>query len=91
MENNDKLWYEQLSSADVELYISDGLSLYDLQNLEGLNMGHGTWFHAQLVRLFSAADLTNQQRLGLGFPGTWAAIASRRAFHKGAPMPEPAS
>jgi hypothetical protein len=90
MKDNDKLWFEGLSAKEIALYTSDGLSLYDLQNLDGLNLGQGTRFHAQLVRLFGAADLSNKQRLGVGFPGTWAAIASRQAFHEGAPMPDPA-
>ncbi len=84
MKNNDKLWFEAQSTADVQRYTSDGLSLYDLENLDAILMGRGDWFHAQLIRLFGKADENNWRRLSMAFPGTMIALASRRVF-----VPEP--
>ncbi len=76
----DQQWYESLSDEERSLFMSDGLSDYDLRVLDRIVAGHGDWFHAQLVRLFLKADQKNWQRLGDAFPGTALACESRRAF-----------
>jgi hypothetical protein len=58
----------------------DGLSPFDLEHMtEIIRGGHGTWFHARLLRamhdLAPHADATNTERLRRAFPGTYAAYA----------------
>jgi len=56
----------------------DGLSDFDLDNMTKIiREGHGTWFHANLMRalhvLLPHADAFNTLRLESAFPGSVAA------------------
>lgn len=48
----------------------DGLSQYDRERLADILAGHGTWFHADLLRLCAHADQRNLERIRRGFPET---------------------
>lgn len=69
----------------VELFLSDGLSEYDLISMTSIiKQGHGDWYHAILLRAFyeliQHADSNNEARLIAAYPGTYAAI---RAWYNG--------
>lgn len=59
------------------------MSPYDKQNIDALLKGEGDWFTAQLLRLISKADISNRERLRLGFPEE---VAAFERWHK-YPMP----
>lgn len=83
---------EQASQMEVDkddprvaLFLSDGLSEYDLLSMtEIIKGGHGDWYHAVLLRAFyeliQHADANNEARLIAAYPGTCAAI---RAWYNG--------
>ena len=69
----------------VTLFLSDGLSEYDLVSMNLIiKEGHGDWYHARLLRAFydliQHADAVNEARLVSAYPGTCAAI---RAWYNG--------
>ena len=67
------------SDPRTELFLSDGLSEYDLLSMTIIiKQGHGDWYHALLLRAFydllQHADTLNEARLTQAYPGTCAAI-----------------
>lgn len=73
------------SDPRVALFLSDGLSEYDLVSMTRIiKEGHGNWYHAELLRAFYSliqhADAENEARLVGAYPGTCAAI---RAWYNG--------
>ena len=61
--------------TDLEELMQDGLSEYDVQNLNAIiRDGHGSWYHAELMRalhiLMPHADDENLARLRSAYPGS---------------------
>lgn len=44
------------------------LSQFDIDNVDAIIGGHGSWFTAELLRLIAKADINNRQRLRVAFP-----------------------
>jgi hypothetical protein len=52
-------------------------SQWDRDNIDSILSGHGTWFHAGLLRLIMHADMENRALLRLGFPEEVAFLEER--------------